>query len=207
MPEIRANLTRPIRRRLGLALLAYGVAGIVLLAAFGAIANEAIGRLALADPAGGSLADASLALGDAATAFTGFGTSLTDAERAVNQASTSARDGSVTASRLADGMTLSIFGAQPFLSLSQDFRREAADLDTMATSLQTLARSIHANQNDVGRIQNDLVIMKTRLDSARTTGLSADVLRPLLVLLVLWLALPALAAIAAGMWLVRSVRR
>lgn len=195
---------RKTRRRLGVALIAYGLAGVLLLAAFGAIGSSAIERLALVDPAAGALADASDALGDTANAFGGFGTSLADAQNATAQAAVSARDASATAGRLADGMSLSIFGAQPLLPLAQDFRRSAGDLDTMAKGLDTLSASLKANQDDIAKIRADLTLMRTRIESARTGGVSVEPLRGLLALLLLWLLLPALAAIGAGAWLVRS---
>jgi hypothetical protein len=204
MPELRATMGRRTRRRLGVGLLAYGVAGVLLLATFAAIANAAIERLALVDPAAGALTDASAALGDTANAFGGFNASLADAEHSTAQAATSARDASATASRLADSMSLSIFGAQPLLPLAQDFRREAADLDTLAKGLDTLSASLKANQDDVAKIRNDITIIRLRVDSARSGGISVEPLRALVLLIVLWLALPAIAALVAGVWLLRS---
>jgi hypothetical protein len=206
MPEVRASVSRRAQRRLGVWLVAYGVAGVLLLGVFTLIANSAIERLALVDPAAGALADASVALGDTANAFGGFGTSLADAEHAVAQAGTSARDASTTSNRLADSMNISIFGAQPLLPLVQDFRREAGDLDTMAKGLDTLSASLKANQDDIAKIRNDLTIIRLRVDSARSGGISIEPLRALIFLLALWLALPAVAALVAGAWLLRSAR-
>lgn len=207
MPEIRTTMARSTRRRLGIALIAYGIAGVLLLGVSALIADAALQRLSVADPAGSAFADASAALGDTANAFAGVGVSLADAERAVAQASTSARNASATSTRLSDGMSLSIFGAQPFLALAQDFRRNAADLAAMADGLETLATSLKANQTDVAKIKNDLAILRVRLEAARTPGIPIDALRALVMLLVLWLVLPALAAVGGGAWLLRSARR
>ena len=207
MPEIRTTMARSTRRRLGIALIAYGIAGVLLLGVSALIADAALQRLSVADPAGSAFAEASAALGDTANAFAGVGVSLADAERAVAQASTSARNASATSTRLSDGMGLSIFGAQPFLPLAQDFRRNATDLAAMADGLDTLARSLKANQTDVAKIKNDLAILRVRLEAGRTPGIPIDALRALVMLLVAWLALPAIAAVGGGTWLLRSVRR
>jgi len=208
MPEIRATVSKRTRRRLGIGLLAYGAGGILLLLVFGLIANSAIERLALVDPASGALSDASAILGDTTIAFGGFETSLQTAALSTQQAAVSARDGSATANRLADGMSISIFGAQPLASLASDFRKEAADLDQMAKQLDTLAASLKENQGDVTKIRGDLALLRTRVDLARSAApVSVDALRALLGLLVLWLALPAIAALAGGAYLLRSSAR
>ena len=208
MPEIRATLSRRTRRRLGIALVAYGGAGVLLLLAFALIANSAIERLALVDPAAGALSDASAILGDTTTAFGGFGTSLGDAQNSMAQAAIAARDASATANRLADGMSISIFGAQPLASLAQDFRKEATDLDAMAKQFDTLTVSLKSNQQDVAKIRGDMALLKTRVDMARSAApISVDSLRALLGLLVLWLALPAIVALGAGAYLLRPTVR
>lgn len=194
-------------RRLGAVLVAYGLAGLLLLGMFLAAADAAIQRLAVVDPAAGPLADATTALGDAASAFGGFGTSLADAQRAAAESATASRDAAVTADRLADGMSISIFGAQPLLGIAQDFRREAADLDAVARSLDTLAASLRANQDDVALIRADLDALRLRLEAARSGGASVEPLRALVTLLVLWLALPAIASLGAGAWLLRAAER
>ncbi|HUQ42254.1 MAG TPA: hypothetical protein VM052_07115 [Candidatus Limnocylindrales bacterium] len=199
-------MSRRTRGRLGAALLAYGVIGLVLMGIFFWVADSAIQRLAIVDPSAGPLAEATSALGDTANAFGGFGTSLVDAERATAQAATSARDASSTASRLADAMNLSIFGAQPLLPLVQDFRRQATDLDDMAKGLDTLSSSLRSNQGDVAKIRDDLTLLRSRLASAQTGGISVEPLRALVLLLVAWLSFPALASLVAGISLLRSAR-
>ena len=202
MPEIRATFSRHVRRRVGIVLVAYGAAGVLLLAAFALIANSAIERLALVDPAAGALADASAILGDTTLAFGGFETSLGSAGVTTAHAATSARDASSTANRLADGMSISIFGAQPLASLAQDFRKEATDLDQMAKDLDTVTASLKSNGQDVAKIRGDMALLKTRVDMARSAApVSVDSLRALLGLLLLWLALPAIVALGAGAYL------
>jgi hypothetical protein len=196
--------SRRTRARLGVALVGYGVAGVLLLAALLVVADSAMRRLAFTDAATGPLAEATYAIADASTAFGGFGTSLADAERATGQAATSARDASTTAGRLADAMSISIFGAQPLQPLAQDFRREAADLDTLAKGLGTLTTSLQANQVDVATIRDDLGVLSVRLEAARSDGVSLEPLRALVLLVALWIALPAFASIAVGIWLLRS---
>jgi hypothetical protein len=207
MPDLRASIGRRALRRLGVALVAYGLSGLVLLAIFVAVADAAIQRVALVDPAAGPLAEATVALRDTASAFAGFETSLADAPRATVDAAATARGGAATAARLADGMSLSIFGAQPFLPLAQDFRRQATDLESMARSLDVLARSLEANRGDVTTIREDIEVLRVRLESARSGGLSVEPLRALVFMLVAWLALPAAVALGAGIWVLRAGRR
>lgn len=201
MAETRTSLRR---RGLGAALFTYGIVGVLLLAVFTLIANSVIDRIADVDP-GYALTDAVSVLGNTTTAFDGFGTSLDSAQQSTSQAATSARDASTTANRLADGMSISIFGAQPLAVLASDFRKEATDLDGMAATLDALTTSLKANQQDVAKIRGNLAILQTRIDMARNSvGVPVDTLRSLLVVFVLWLALPTLAALAAGAWLLRT---
>ena len=189
------------RRLLGVVLVLYGVAGLPLLGSFALVANDAIDRVAV-DPASGALADASAILGDTTLAFGGFETSLVSAQLSTDQAATSARDASTTANHLADGMSISILGAQPLASLASDFRKEATDLDQMAKLLDTVTASMKENDQDVAKIRADLGQLKTRVDQVRSSApVSVAQLRALLALVVVWLALQALVAFAVGLYL------
>jgi hypothetical protein len=206
MPTLPTGLHRGTARRAGAGLLGFGVVGIVLLALLAVVLTRAFDALSIVDASAGPLEQATSAVGDAATAFAGFGTSLTAAQRSAASAATTSRNASATATRLADAMGVSFFGAQPFLPLAQDFRQQASDLDAMARDLDALATSLQENHSDVSTIRSDLADLHARLQHAGAP-LPLGPLRVLAALLLLWLALPALAAIALGAWLVRASGR
>lgn len=206
MPMLLAGLRPDLARRLGAGLVAFGTAGVLLLALLAFALTNALNELAIVNASGGPLAQATGAVGDAATAFAGFGTSLTAAERSASSAATTSRNASGTASRLADAMGISFFGAQPFLPLAQDFRQQSTDLDAMGRDLDALATSLHQNQSDVSTIRSDLADLHARLERSGAP-LSIGPIRVLAALLLLWLAVPALAAVALGIWILRASGR
>lgn len=206
MSDLPAGLSERAARRVAIGLVSFGATGLVLIALVTIVLEGAFRQLELVDTSAGPLAQATSAIGDAADAFTGFGTSVGEAERSATSAATTSRNASQTASRLAEAMSLSFFGAQPFLPLAQGFRQQATDLDAMATDLDRLAAALDRNQSDISRLRADLAELHARL---ATTGapLPIGALRILAWLMLAWLAVPALAALAFGTWLLRATGR
>lgn len=186
-------------------LMLFGATGVVLLALVAIVLEDAFRQVELVDTSG-PMAQATSAIGDAAAAFAGFGTSISEAERSATGAATTSRNASATASRLADTMSLSFFGAQPFLPLAQGFRQQATDLDAMATDLDRLATALHQNQSDISTLRSDLADLHSRL-AVSGVPLPLGTLRLLVGLVLLWLVVPALASLALGTWLLRANAR
>lgn len=206
MADVRLRLSRRGARRAGLGLVLFGAIGVVLIAVVAFVLEDAYRQLELVDTGSGPLAQATSAIGDAATAFTGFGTSIGQAERSATSAATTSRNASDTATRLADAMSLSFFGAQPFLPLAQGFRQQATDLTAMANDLDRLATALHQNETDISTLHADLADLHARLGTSGVP-LPLGLLRVLSGLLLLWLSVPAFAALAFGVWLLRANAR
>lgn len=183
----------------------FGATGIVLLALVAIVLEDAFRQIEVIDTSG-PLAQATSAIGDAADAMAGFGTSIGEAERSATSAATTSRNASATATRLADSMSLSFFGAQPFLPLAQSFRQQATDLDAMAKDLDGLGAALHQNESDISRLRADLADLHSRLGSSGVP-LPLGMLRLLIGLVLLWLAVPAIASLAFGTWLLRANAR
>jgi hypothetical protein len=195
------------RRRTGWALLLYGIGGVAILGwtAFGA--GAALERLdAMSDPRSGVVAEAARSLEATASGFDGLQTSLADARRSTDQAAAAARQTADGAAQLASGMSLQVFGIQPFASLAGTFRTEADQLRQLAGDLDAVSHDIDHNSADVSSIRASLVTLRQRLLVAGGASSAAETapLRILGLLLLLWLAIPAVAAIAVGLRLVRT---
>lgn len=187
------------------ALVTYGAIGFllaVLLAA--AIAPALAGIDALARSSG----DARRALSSTRDAFDGFAVSLVDARLAAERAASSARSSAATARRLADAMSLSVFGAQPLLPIATDFRRQSQDLEDLATGVDQLAAALSANELDVRVLRDDVTVLRDRIAGVDTTSaLQAAPVGIVLLLVVAWFAAMALAFVVAGIALWRMAPR
>lgn len=201
-----------MRRRRGLAwaLIAYGVAGIVLLVVTAVVGLGMAARLELlmAD-ADETLAAASRSVDAAAASFTGIDSSLTEAEASAEDAAGLARRASGTLDALGAAMQLSIFGAQPLLPLAGEFSASADLASELAGRLDAVGSSLADTRDDVGDIGTELDVLGRELAQLgdSTASDSAPPLRVLGALLLLWLALPAVAALVSGGILLATSRR
>jgi hypothetical protein len=199
--EFVRSIGRGRARVIGAALLAYGLAGVVVL---GTLAMAVLPMTNTLDTIARSSADVSAALASTRDAFDGFGASLTEAQRSAERAATAARSSSQAAAQLANGMSLSIFGAQPLLSLATGFRQQSDDLAALAGELDRLAASLARNGDDVRELRADVASLHTRATILGTSSPGPSWLVPALLVLVLWMAIPPLAALLGGLWLVRA---
>lgn len=201
---------RGATRRLGYGLLLYGVSGMMLLAMAAASGRAALDRLdAMTDPDGGIVAEAARSLDATATGFDGFQTSLADARRSTDQAAAAARQTADGAAQLAGAMSLTVFGIQPFTSLSTGFRTQSEQLQRLAADLDDVSRDLDRNGADVATVRASLVTLRARLlvaGGATPAGLTVP-MRLVGVLLLAWLAVPALAALVGGTLILRSAAR
>lgn len=213
MQEVPASRATPrFRFRLfGLALIANGLLGIALVGvALGALGPLITRASVAADSAGDSLSAAASALDQTATAFDGFGKSLNDAKVSSAHASQLLNDASVTSGQLADGMAINFLGAQPFLSLSQSFRRNTDELRGVAADLSTLSEAIGHNSGDIASVRDSVRVLRDRVQQlARDAAASPDGRRvgpELSVLaygLTLWLGVLAVLSVIGGLVVLR----
>jgi hypothetical protein len=196
------------RRRAGIALTAYGAAGLVLLGLAMAFVvgafDDGRGPLGLEAQRRGllELLDASnVALIDAeATAH--------DADAGMSSTASAARDGSrfvadlgATLRNLATSLRLSILGSQPFAGPADDFDRVAAQAARVAADLDQAAASIDLSSEDMGSLASDLAAMRGRIGQvkANLAGIDAGRWRLLAAAMIVWLAIPAVLSLWLGL--------
>jgi hypothetical protein len=208
--------SRPVKRGpfrlMGLALIANGVLGLALVGvALGALGPLLARASVAADSAGDSLAATALALDQTSTSFDGFSKSLNDAKSSSAHASQLLNDASTTSAQLADAMSISVFGAQPFLPMAQSFRRNTDELRGVSADLSTLSEAIGHNANDVVAVRDSVRVLRDRVQQlARDAAASPDGRRvgPELNVvaygLTLWLGMLALLSLIAGVLLLRA---
>jgi hypothetical protein len=216
------------RRRLGIALLAFGLSGIVLV--LGATALV-LGSLSVVDDAVTGferqraevvavLGPAALALTDAASSASNAGASLTETSEAAARASSLSGSLADSFEGLASLGSFEILGARPFGGLSSQFAAVGAEARTLAADLSEAAVALQTNKADSDAVAADLRALAaqlTRLDaSLRASGgvpsPGTDAAIPLLVLrvvllgLLTWLAVPAAVSVWLGRRLLRGAR-
>lgn len=224
--DARRELRRQRRRRIGLGLIAFGVAGLVLIGAAGALLLASF--KAVEDAASGfeeqraeilaMLGPASDALDGAASSAANAGTSLQETRDAANQASELMRRLASSFESLASLGTFEILGARPFASLSGQFAEVAAESQTLSADLSEAATAMTTNVSDSAAVAADLRELAAQLDTletslggpdgeapARDTGLPIAAAQAVLIGLLLWLAVPAIAAISLGWRWTRAV--
>lgn len=213
------------RRRTGRALLAFGIAGLVLVALAAVLV---IGALGAADDAAGSFDDQRarvVALLDPTEAvlLRSAGTAE-NAGASLEVSARSARDAAELTTQLATAMDqmavaaqLDVFGVRPFAALGDALigvamrsRTLAEDLVTTATALDANVEDSRATAADLRELATDLAALRTELGAVDTAaggaglggGLDATtaiaIARIVLLGLLAWLAVPALAATWLG---------
>ena len=204
------------RRRLGLALVAYGIVGLVL-----AVAVAVAGLMAAlrVDDVTARIEAQRVELVAAVGTTTELVGTLADtldvARPGLDQVTTSAGrlsaladQISTTADDLAGRLDVQILGLQPFAGMGVQVRGIAEQTRGLASDLETIAPAITAASQGTGSIADGLRSLETRLSSleARMAALGPFdeygrwlfVGLILVVLLDLWLAIPAALAIVVG---------
>ena len=211
MPKTKTQARRRLEW-LAYALIANGALGLLLalvgLVTVGPLVARTSGAV---DSAGDSLAAAALSLDQTAAAFDGFSVSLNDAKVSSAHASQLLNDAAGTSAQLADGMAINIFGAQPLLSLSTSFRKNADELKGVSADLSTLSGAIGKNAADVATVRDSVRVLRDRVQElARAAAASptdrrvGPELEILAYGLVLWLALLGAVSLAGGYLLLRA---
>lgn len=219
-------------RRAGRALVAFGAAGIGLLLAAAALLVGSLA--AVDDAVTGFehqrtelvalLEPASTALADAAGAASRAGSSLTEASAAADRAAGLTTSLADSFDGLASLGAFEVLGARPFAGLSESFRSVGADARVLTTSLRTTAASMRTNAGDSAAVATDLRLLATQLealtasiggatdstgagathDAAASAAASIGLARLVLLGLLAWLAVPAIASAWLGWRMLRS---
>ncbi len=211
----RAERRARARRRIGTALLAYGVAGLLLLVP-ASIVVARLGVPAGTDPRADLLAalDSSRsALHDARVAAGQAGDGLGSAGHAAGSAGTFMTDLSTTMRNLAATLRspIPLVGA-PFASTGDEFDALAGRSDAVANDLRTVETSVGSGAADLTtlsvtltRVETDMGRIRTSLDELGVGDLGT--VRLLGLALLAWLAVPALVSLVVGWRLVRRPGR
>jgi hypothetical protein len=197
------------RSTLGWGLVAYGVIGLALSVigfTFGLDAAGQLERLAAATDT--TLDAAARSTAAAADSFDSIDVSLVNAEGSIDQAATLSADAGATLDALSAAMNLSIFGAQPLQPLADDFADAADQADELASTLIATAGSVSEVRVDATAIGAELDGLADELVALRGSVPANPVpIRGLVALLLAYLTLPAVAALASGLLILRAQRR
>jgi hypothetical protein len=206
------------RRRAGRGLLAFGVAGIVLLLLAGWLLLGSLGAVAdaTADLDAQRVRLAEL-LPPAEQALEGAADSAANAGTSLQTSGQSARDASDLVSRLAlamDGMSsaaqIEVLGVKPFGTLSDDLGRVASESRTLAADLILTASSLDKNvldsqaaASDLRALASEVRVLHTELvagsgAAAGSMETTLTIARAVVIGLLLWLAVPAVVAAWLG---------
>ena len=197
--------TRRLLLPAGLALVAFGVIGLVLTIGLLVVGGTAVGQAeSLSATMDATVDAASQTLTDAAVAFAGFDASLAEGQGSAEQAAGLSRDTAATMDNLAAAMSITVFGAQPFVALAADFERGADQLDELGESLDRIGGTLGANRDEMSAVSRDLAALAAQVELVDAATSEPPPLRLILYLLAAWLALPSVAAIAGGAWLLAA---
>jgi hypothetical protein len=220
-PPVSARRAR--RRRLGYALLAFGGVGAALVVAAAALV---LGSLSAVDNAATSfeqqrahlvamIAPTRAALADAATSASNAGASLDSTSAAATRAARLTDELASSFDGLAALGSVDILGARPFAGTSSQFAAAAADARGVSADLNAAATSMQTNISDSRSVASDLQSLADELgqleatlgpEQTATSSLPIDAARLVLIGLLTWLAVPAIASLWVGARLVRRSR-
>jgi hypothetical protein len=218
--------SRSRRRQAGWGLLAFGLTGLVLVGAAGALV---LGSLTAVDAAVtgfenqrkelvAMLGPASDALSGAAESASNASTSLTETSQAARNAAELTTRLAVSFESLASLGSFTILGARPFAEVANQFAAVGVEARELSGDLNTTADSMTTNIADSQAVAADLLALSGQLDRLEasladtgTTGetdasLPLNIARLVLLGMLTWLAVPALASIWLGTRLVRPGR-
>lgn len=207
-------------RAIAIGLIVYGIVGIAIIVAAMLVTVSVFARLeALSESVAPPLRATARTIGDASGAFGRFAISLAEAQQSTDDAAQLAQDAAVTLSGVADAMSISIFGAQPLLPAAQGLRDVSGQLDGLGTDLAEVSDSLGNNISDVQRTGDNLRDVRAEMDTllatfgasggdeTGTTGTTGGRFASLALYgLLLWLAIPAIASLFAGVALLRYAR-
>ena len=194
-------------------LVLIGAAGALVLASLGAVDDAATGFEEQRTEILGMLGPASDALEAAASSASNAGASLTETRDAATQAAELMNRLATSFESLASLGEFEVFGTRPFASLSGQFTEVATESRTLSTDLTDAANAMATNVTDSAAVAADLRVLAGQLHelelslggdtdgqvpAADSASLPIDAARFVLVGLLLWLAVPAVASVWLG---------
>ena len=207
-------------RQLAWALIAYGVVGLLLAAGSLLLVARTLPTLESIDRQSVELVrwlDVTAGgIGDVERGASNAGTSLESAAASARSAAALSDDLSATMASMRDASGLSILGSRPFAGLTDDFDRVSGRAHALASNMTELAGSLDSNKADFAAVASDAIALRMQVTELRdvvagdgSTGLEGPVGRFVLVLvgLILWLALPAVASLIGGVVWLRELDR
>jgi hypothetical protein len=224
MGEHRPLHLRGGLRRLSTGAIAYGVIGLVV-AILGLVALAWVhGRVDTLAGRVGSTVDelattvdrTAVVLHDASTTAQSFGVTLTSSADAVAATGGSLAEVSSDLHDLEAQLgSFSVLGATPLTSAANAVGRIAASLDGIEVRLTTIGQSLSgntdalaANAASLGALGDSMQTLAARLRSGSIESSLDDLQTVLVVVFVVfagWTAVPAVGALAFGMWLRRTL--
>jgi hypothetical protein len=223
---MRSPQWRSTRRRVGVGLLAFGFVGLVLVAAAAALVLGSLGAVDAAVTGFERQRTEIVALlGSASDALTGAATSASNASASLTETSTAARDAAELTDSLASSFeglaslgSFSVLGARPFAQVAGQFADVGTQARALSTDLTAAANAMSTNIVDSAAVAEDmrgLADQLRRIEASLSvsgdatgegTSLPLDAARLVLVGLLAWLAVPALASLWIGGRLIRAAR-
>jgi hypothetical protein len=212
-------------RRLSTGLIAYGLVGLaVALIGAGALAWVG-GRVgAIADRTGEQVESIVSTLDSTAVVLSSMGTSATSFSGTLERTPPAVRQTALTVANLRANLILvqgqlaaiNILGARPLADAANLFGQMATDLEGLDTRLETIATDLDNNRAALVENSSRLQALGRELDDVaadlrggvieESLGDVQVILTVMSVMLVVWTALPALAALGLGWWIRRELR-
>jgi hypothetical protein len=213
-------LRRATYRRFAWALVAYGIVGVFLAVGSLFLVIRTVPLLESIDRQRVELVrwvDLTVqGIGDVQRGAANAGTSLGSAAASARSAATLADDLSTTMASMRDASGLSILGSHPFAPLTDDFDRVSGRAHALAESMTTLAGSLESNTSDFAAVAVDASALSVQVGELRdlvagdgSSGLEGPLGRlvAVVVILIAWLALPAVASLVGGVLWLRELGR
>lgn len=212
---------------LGVALIAYGVIGVIIFAVVAAAINrplERVGELSQSvEEQRAALIDTMEQTEDTirqmSESVRRMDSSLEDAQAAVNRSSAIAQGVALSMFQLRDSMniTIPIINTQPFSGLAPSFDQAGQQLQLLSSDLVTIATSLETNQGDVMVTADSLVsladsvgVLTETVQEGPGVGISEEALdafRFALFAVAGWLVLFAVGCALIGLYLFFFGRR
>jgi hypothetical protein len=209
--------------------LAFGIAGLILvigaaalvLGSLAAVNQAATGFEQQRQELAAMIEPASAALSDAADAAEHAGGSLTAASDASRRAADLTNRLAASFESMAGLGSFEIFGTKPFAGVTSQFTDTATQSRALSTDLTATADALGTNVADSQAVAADLRTLADRLDqieaslrgaggdgdAAASSGMPIALATALLLGLLAWLSVPAIAAIWLGRMLLRPRSR
>jgi hypothetical protein len=219
---------RPRRSRLqllGVALIGYGVIGVVL---FVVVALAITRPLERAQALGASveeqrlgiiatLQQTEITIGQMGDGVRRMDVSLTSAKAATDRAAAISHNVAFSMFQLRDAMALTVFGIQPFVGLAGSFDQSGQQLDLLGTDLATIGSSLETNRADVittadnmTQLADSVAELSDLVEDTPGVEISTatlDAIRLAVYAICAWLIALALGCILAGIYVFRLGRR